>query len=427
MTTNTIDDELLDQIKLIHSSKDVIGDFIEIGAAQPLTNLLFRVSGASGTIRSAKSPYDCDVQKRKYGHSLLKWDPIMKKRQNKPLWTRSVSARFVLSVIARQFSKNNKCGPYYDGDYGEIDPYSIWASSFQIAEDACSHGWIAYYSAIDEVVHLVHITFPPGTKRNDCIDQLREISVKLMILFNHLDTSDNVEYPDFIDYYNTSKIGDVDDDFDRLHHNILHFNVNDVDLDVLVQTKESYYVINQNNDWERIQDTFRQNEPIVIFKGSFNPIHDGHWEMVDHVLGIYPDSPLGLMISTNNFEKTKRDSFNTENLRNRIDKINSDMQDKNYDKVRTILTYKGMFRDSIEDMRKIFPENELIFVLGMDTFVRIEPELFAQESNVKFIVFDRDNELSKLDKTPEQISTCLFINYNNPLRSTDLRLANIKN
>lgn len=131
---------------------------------------------------------------------------------------------------------------------------------------------------------------------------------------------------------------------------------------------------------------------IVLFPGSFNPMHEGHQEMYDHAKSIFHVNPV-LEVTVKNADKPPID---WKAIKDRVDNLGS----KNL-----LLTKAPKFLDKLKLLRGELGYVQVTFVVGADTWARIfdprfvvdgEIEYFIK-TNTRFLVFSR-NEL-----TPESV------------------------
>ena len=177
----------------------------------------------------------------------------------------------------------------------------------------------------------------------------------------------------------------------------------DTSLPTRLSTTESYdgSITKAQAAWERLVNgnlhhlAYGEELPkhsIVLFPGSFNPMHEGHQEMYDHAKAVFRVNPV-LEVTVKNADKPPID---WKAIKDRVDSLGS----KNL-----LLTKAPKFLDKLKLLRGELGYVQVIFVVGADTWARIfdprfvvdgEIEYFIK-TNTRFLVFSR-NEL-----TPESV------------------------
>lgn len=319
-------------IEQIHNGP-LYGYFIENGGPCVATELM-KVSGASRTIKSLLVPYSKDSSEafktRKY---------------------RTVSLAYIRDVL--EF-------------YSNRDANLAYASSFQL-ENNC-HGYVGLWRKGNfEYYHLsVHDS---SLTRPEKIDLLNETCIKLL--------HGQVVKDCCIDGVWNS---DLSPSLDRTLQFISESEVFD----------NLTYI--ENNEILRLEDLLRKanGRQIVIMKGSFNPVHNGHLKIVEEVKQKYPNAFVCFSISTHNFDKG---SVDVSNLKWRIDCINR----LGYG----VLVYnRPLFEDLIKVLRSKSKEvnvRDVIFPIGGDTWTRLracyESDKDIEALQSKFLVFARGEQL----------------------------------
>ena len=159
-----------------------------------------------------------------------------------------------------------------------------------------------------------------------------------------------------------------------------------------------------------------------IFSGSFNPIHMGHISIInaaEKILGF----PIVLELSSRNADKGEYD----------IVEINRRL--KGLEKYPCIVTKAPTFLQKAVLFSKEYPNKELIFVVGADTWVRIWDAKYAgpldrvaevfRENKAKFLVFGRRINIEFDSTIGEEfrIQSEEASQFSNPISSTELRMA----
>lgn len=128
--------------------------------------------------------------------------------------------------------------------------------------------------------------------------------------------------------------------------------------------------------------------PLVIYPGSFNPMHDAHREIYRlsyQILGVSPILELCL-------DNTDKPSIDYIEVKNRI---------KTMKGLPVVLTDTPTFKEKVDKLSELYSNNKLIFIVGADTWNRIWDEKYAGSllslecrwivKDVKFLVFSRNN------------------------------------
>jgi nicotinic acid mononucleotide adenylyltransferase len=134
---------------------------------------------------------------------------------------------------------------------------------------------------------------------------------------------------------------------------------------------------------------------LVVYPGSWNPLHDGH-EQIAKLASEIMDTPVTFELTIKNTEKPELDFVD---LERRVQQFNT----KNYP---LILTKASTFVKKIQMLREWHPDKQLVMVVGADTWNRIWDEKYGYTISqlryyfdlfrVKFLVFGRNCELTPL-------------------------------
>jgi nicotinic acid mononucleotide adenylyltransferase/nicotinamide mononucleotide (NMN) deamidase PncC len=159
--------------------------------------------------------------------------------------------------------------------------------------------------------------------------------------------------------------------------------------------------------------------PLVIFPGSWNPIHEGHRQIIKLSTQILGACPV-LELTVSNADKGQLDFID---IKERVKQISE---------YPYALTKEATFVGKARLFRRLFPKEELIFVVGSDTWERIweakyagtpfEVESIFEQLKVKFLVFGRNNaDLTKGFGHQLRIKNTLAESFHNPTSSTIIR------
>ncbi len=357
ITELSFKDQLLQNLVV---EKETLGKgvIIETGAGNPLyTILCSQAYTASKLVKYASSPTDFEYTKSKYSLDQH---------------TRAISPETVRLIIEKEKSLNP-----------EVD--WIFANSIQIGNvpEVQTHGWIAYLCK-DKFVYY-HFTINNHLKYNriELLDLIEQISLDVLLSKNVKNITSG-----YIDQVFNGNILDLSD-------NVLDPNEYAV-LDNLIEGKlinencDDTYACYYDGQFHRFNDFIRSvNKNIVIFKGSFNPLHEMHYEMYNSVIN--DDTECVFVISINNREPIKKVS--SENLAKRIyllSRLN----------IRVIINTRGYFDDFIYFYQGHQECNDklLTFLVGDDTMKRIIDDNVTRKfhwTHVHFIVVTRNQAVIK--------------------------------
>lgn len=280
------------------NSNQITLSFVEIGAGVPVASLFFNNPNASKTVIESSSPYNNSREVYKI-----------------PSDVRLVS-KDAVNIISSSFQ-------------------SVFVSSFQIPSNnqIIPHGWICVDLKTFET-YFFHITLPTNFTRQECIKTIGELGIKILhyCIFHDYKVLENT----YIDICSTRE-------------------------PPYVQKCEDVLVVIKDGKEIRFEDEYRDVENILIYKGSFNPLHEGHVKLIEKAKEIYSGNPL-FIISTNTFEKGLVD-YN--DLFERIKTIN----EAGYV---VGIFQNGFFFDNLDFLRRrTFGKSKLICCCGLDTLDRL--------------------------------------------------------
>lgn len=151
------------------------------------------------------------------------------------------------------------------------------------------------------------------------------------------------------------------------------------------------YLINGETDLISSQN-LADKERLLVFCGSFNPIHDGHKVMIN-MAEKATGQKVFLEMTTKNADKGFLDFIEIENRIRLLDEYEF------------ILTNLPTIKAKVEAIRKYAPKAEITLVVGNDTWDRIwdakygyEPdflEKFFKNNKINFLLFKRDGYAAK--------------------------------
>lgn len=171
---------------------------------------------------------------------------------------------------------------------------------------------------------------------------------------------------------------------------------------------------------DAIED-LKNQDTIVIYPGSYNPLHDAHKEIY-HLAHKITALPVFYEMSISNSYKPSMDYVDLENRYKQFD--------NNGWRNAVILTKAPRFVDKVNLLKKYFTPKQIIIVVGADTWERVYDDAahkngdikFFEDNNVKFLVFGRNADIKNQDSVLF-IKNDLALNYNNNISSTAIRKA----
>lgn len=164
----------------------------------------------------------------------------------------------------------------------------------------------------------------------------------------------------------------------------------------------------------------------VIFAGSFNPIHDGHVEVLDKLLSKTPYNKVDVQLSSNHPVKGLIDR---DELTKRVDFINEKLHNK--DGIDITINSHPLYKDkyhAIKRERYNTPYRKtynVVFVVGSDIWDSYKDEFekdFEDRNDVSFLVFNRyENKDREIDSRLLHRLSFKFNMQNLNINSTNIR------
>lgn len=384
--------ELLEELKTNkeHFGKGII---VETGAGNPFYSILCREPNtASKLVKYAFSPTDWEYTKE---HYYLNSE------------TRAVSKETCKAIIENELESNPKVR-------------WVLCNSIQIGNDpqTQTHGWIGLYAnGSYSYYHFSIDNFWQEHKRKDlisiieviCLDAFLSMNTKFYLTNGYIDICDN----ELLNDYGVNKM-------------LIECVVNAKSYDPTDFNKDTYAVFKKDskNGYynPRLNDILReaQGKEIVLFKGSFDPMHDMHYDIFNKIAEFSHKSkqiPYFMISVSSAIEK----KVSSDSIYKRIKVIN----DLGFP---VILNRKGKFEDAIIHFtnHQDFKGCELAFVLGsdiLDRLIKDNKSIFAASiyDKVRFYEVGREGNNPPHDIPYLHVGT-LPLNYNK-VSSTAIRNA----
>ena len=218
-------------------------DIIECGCASMVSNFLMSIPGSSAFVNKSMQPYSRESQVELIGEYSC----------------RAVSKEFIVKFL-------------------NIDDKDKIVLSFQVGNEKIhTHGFIGL--KYNKEIYIYHISVNRNfdEKRNG--NDLRSSFYERKIYLNHI---------------NKAAISIL------YHHNAL------LDLtifDIIGKSTIDLHVIDENMQWVRMEEICRKSKGLILMRGSFNPYHHGHHELLTRAIAKYPDYTPCYHVSMQRFDK----------------------------------------------------------------------------------------------------------------------------
>ena len=309
---------------------------VEIGASVPLAFHLLSLPGASKVVHCSESPY---------GTAVEKYD---------------IKCRMVSEEAVKQIAL--KTAELYDAEHPEVNMIVVTSFQIQSNNNIIPHGWVAIlsFTGDDWVYGAYHFTYWANSNYGWRGDG---------------EYSDDGRFPRkmVIDQIWRDIFNLIEDEFDHLGQRYLDISTC---TDVLTQKYMNTLVCFVDGKPVRFEDYSRKYDNLILYKGSFNPVHIGHLEIARNAQERCPNSMVVFAISRDTYQKGR---ISNEDLMKRIKDIN----DRGY---MAMVFDSGFFYDNYRAVSSRF-HGRTDIALGADSFNR----LIKCYETKEFSELERDN------------------------------------
>jgi hypothetical protein len=229
---------MIGELRKLLKGQDLLLNLLEVGCGSPISEAFMWQDGASNYIYGSASPYHKRAQQAFLG---------------KQVDYRSVSAQFAYDACRVLIGESYNSGP-------KLINIAI---SMQVGYDKDNHGWICIQGC-----HLYHFSFGYNIGRTTSRDLIQRLVSDLIFYHYGEAPKSALENTRFIDGV-----------FDCEHGvNLSNFNPK-----LMPERHAPFAII--DNKWMRLTEALRDWKIVNIVKGSFNPYHEAHQELMERFPG----------------------------------------------------------------------------------------------------------------------------------------------
>lgn len=291
---------------------------VECGTGACIADLFLSIPGASNMIEECRQPYSKDSQEKFLGEK----------------FGRSVSTDWVIKAMAKVK------GPCV------ITQFQVQSGDVK----TLTHGYIGIRGKYGEKIYHMSIYknfsddyMAEESGRSQYFNIIKDTVLTLMIRYslNHTQSLANLLIDGAF----------FEDGFLDLEET----------LNIMGQSdREDTMIVMNEGNWNRLEDWARDTDGLIIMRGSFNPLHKSHIEMMAAARKLYPTYQPAFLISLNNRDKPP---VSYEDAIERAYPI----QDFGYNVIFSSLPY---FDNSTRLIHDRWPDKKVIYPVGLDTVNR---------------------------------------------------------
>lgn len=274
----------------IHGSH-LFGIVVETGAGAAITSKLTAVPGAGSTLYFSKVPYSKAYEKLQYGE-----------------FERSVSDDFTEQALMEEYRRLS------EKERETVNFILVASSQIQTKPGVISHVWFSLSDMKYRRTITAHYTFPKSgvvPPRPEINEKIGSIGTQLL---RTIVEEDGLE----------DRIAGIGTEA-TLDACYVNGELSASPVNILEKSSSDYFLAfgkgqDSKMEFVRFEELLRKGDQFIMNKGSFNPVHFQHLEMVTHAQQLVPGAVPVFMISTYRYDKPH---ISWEELKPRIEAITS--------------------------------------------------------------------------------------------------------
>jgi hypothetical protein len=313
---------------------------VECGNGCSIANLIYSVPGASALIEDTYQPYSKQAQ--------IEWLGEIKRSVSLDTVIKAMLVVQGPCLITQLQLQGADLSVLTHGYIGVRGKYGSAIYHFSINEN---QGFYDEVPSLDEEVQ----------KRSLLLSQFANIGIELMIKHslnkNHslknlwIDGIFNSNHGSYMEHETLKLLGECDE------------------VDTMIPHVK--YAPLEPSGWKRMEDFMRGSEGLILMRGSFNPVHKAHIDMIEIAKKKYPTYKTAFLISLHNRDKANVDAEEAIKRADFITKLG-------YQVIFSSLPY---FNDSSNTLAKRW-DLPVIYPVGFDTINRFLEDVITTEKDI---------------------------------------------